>query len=206
MSAIAILGGGGHGRVVADCAQACGFERVDLFDDDPSRTRAGPFVIAGTGADLLVRHGDYDAVVVAIGNNGVRLERYRAFAAVGAKMAILVHPHAAVSRHTQLGAGTVVFAGGVVNIGAELGEAVIVNTGATVDHDCVLGNGVHVAPGAHLAGGVVVGGGSWIGVGAVIREYVTIGNQVFIGAGAVVVKAVPDGLTVAGNPARPLQR
>lgn len=206
MSALAILGGGGHGRVVADCAQVCGFGRVDVFDDDVSRFTTGPFQIAGTVADLLMHHGDYDGVVVAIGNNAVRLERYQSLAAAGVKMTILVHPQAVVSRHARLRAGTVVLAGAVINVGAELGESVIVNTGATVDHDCILGAGVHVAPGAHLAGGVKVGAKTWIGVGAAVREYVTIGNQVFIGAGAVVVKSVPDGLTVVGNPARPLIR
>lgn len=206
MSSIAILGGGGHGRVVADCSEACGYKRVDVFDDDARQTMSGPFAIAGTGADLLARCTDYDDVVVAIGNNIVRADRQGALQAAGANMGVLIHPKATVSRHATLGPGTVVFAGGVVNIGAELGRAVIINTGATIDHDCRLADGVHVAPGAHVAGGVEIGEGAWVGVGAAVREYVTIGNRVFIGAGAVVVNSVPDDATVVGNPARPLER
>ena len=203
---LAILGGGGHGRVVADCAEACGFDQVDVFDDDASRTMTGPYRIVGTSAEMMARCGDYEGLVVAIGNNAARLDRQRALEAAGARMAVLIHPRATISRHAKLGAGSVAFAGAVVNVGCELGAATIVNTGATVDHDCALADGVHIAPGAHLAGGVKVGEATWIGVGSAVREYVTIGNGVFIGAGAVVVKSIPDGLTVVGNPARPLER
>lgn len=203
MRVLAMLGAGGHGRVVADCALECGFERVEVFDDHIPLSIPEGSAFAGSGSDLLARHREYDGVIVAIGENVARLERHRALTAAGASMAILVHPHASVSRHARLGFGTVVCAGGVVTVGAELGQAVVVNTGATIDHDCRLADGVHVAPGAHLAGGVQVGEGTWIGVGAAVREYVTIGNRVFIGAGAVVVKSIADGLTVVGNPARP---
>ena len=202
---LAILGGGGHGRVVADCAQVCGWEGIELFDDGPDVPR-GPFPVVGTGADLLGRHGDYDGVVVAIGNNAMRLEQHQRLTAAGAAMAVLVHPAAVRSRHAVIGAGTVLLASAVVNVGAELGEAVIVNTGATVDHDCVLADGVHVAPGAHLAGGVRVGTESWIGLAAAVREYVRIGDRVFVGAGAIVVDTIPGGLTVIGCPARAVER
>lgn len=32
---LAILGAGGHGRVVADCAEAAGWDRFVFFDDNP---------------------------------------------------------------------------------------------------------------------------------------------------------------------------
>lgn len=206
IGALAILGGGGHGRVVADCAEACGATRVDIFDDDASRVTTGPFRIEGTGADLMSRHDDYDGVLVAIGDNTARLDRQRSLQAAGARIAVLIHPRATISRHSQLGAGSVAMAGAVVNVGCKLGIATIINTGATVDHDCTLADGVHVAPGAHLAGGVTVGEASWIGIGASVREYVKIGSRVLVGAGAVVVKSLPDGVTAVGNPARLLQR
>lgn len=206
MRAVAILGGGGHGRVVADCAEMCGFDRVDVFDDHACDTITGPFRLIGTGFDLLARVRDYDGVVVAIGNSAVRLDRQQQLEAVGARMTALVHPKATVSRHVYLGPGSVVFAGAVINVGSNLGRACIVNTGATVDHDCCFADGVHVAPGAHVAGGVAVGVGTWIGVGATVREYLTIGDRAVIGAGAVVVKSIPDEVTMVGNPARRLQR
>lgn len=204
--ALAILGAGGHARVVADCAERLGYDDIVFFDDRPDVSVPEGWRLGGTGEALLAGVGDFDGFVVGIGDNRTRLKKHAALIRAGGRAVRLIHPAAWVSARAHLGVGTVVFAGAVVNIGARLGEAVIINTGATVDHDCVLGDGVHISPGAHLAGGVTVGRESWVGIGAAVREGVTIGHQVCIGAGAVVVKSIADGQTVVGNPARPLER
>ncbi|MEO6392483.1 MAG: acyltransferase [Pyrinomonadaceae bacterium] len=48
--------------------------------------------------------------------------------------------------------------------------------------------------------------GASIGTGATILGGVTIGESAIVGAGAVVTHDVPDGATVAGNPARVLKK
>lgn len=45
--------------------------------------------------------------------------------------------------------------------------------------------------------------GAWIGIGAIILKGVRIGRGARIAAGSVVTRDVPDGASVAGNPARP---
>ncbi|HQR03319.1 MAG: acetyltransferase [Proteobacteria bacterium] len=205
MKRLALLGASGHGKVVADAAQASGWERIDFFDDAPGRpSRNGHWPVEGDGVALLARLSEYDAVLVSIGDCAARMEKQRILQAAGACLAVVIHPAAVVSRHARLGPGTVVMAGAVVNVDAVVGPAGIINTGATVDHDCVLAEAVHVCPGAHLSGNVVVGHASWIGVGAVVKQGVRIGERVMVGAGATVVDTVADGLTVVGTPARPM--
>lgn len=207
MKTLAVLGASGHGKVVADTALACGFTQVLFFDDAwPQRVANGGWSVEADSRTLLAEAGRFDGVLVAIGNCAVRLARQRELEAAGATLATLVHPRAWVSPGARLGAGTVVMAGAVVNVDAVLGDACIVNTGATVDHDCVLADGVHVSPGAHLAGNVAVGACSWLGIGCVVRQNIRIGTHVMAGAGAVLVADIADGLTVAGNPARPLSQ
>lgn len=203
---LAILGAGGHGRVVADCAEAAGWDRVVFFDDNPHVALEGAWSVEGSAKDLMARASRFEGVVVGVGANRLRLRLTQELMGAGAHPATLVHPAASVSRYASVEAGSVIFAGAVVNIGARIGRAVVLNTSATVDHDCVIEDGVHVSPGAHLAGGVKVGEASWIGIGAAVRECTVIGADAVIGTGATVIKPVMSGLTMVGNPARPLER
>lgn len=207
MSSLAILGAGGHGRVVADAAECAGEWRDIVFFDKawPQQNQNGPWPIIGDETAFFKRANQFDQVLIAIGDNSIRLERLRQVPAT-ATLATLVHPYATISRHADLGEGSVVFAGAVVNVGARVGRGSIINTGATVDHDCVLDDGVHISPGANLGGGVQVGRTTWVGIGASVKQYVHIGANVIVGAGAAVVDSFPDDVTVVGVPAQILIR
>ena len=108
-------------------------------------------------------------------------------------------------RHLTYNGGRVVFPGAQVSPNAKLGRHVHVNYNAVVSHGCVVGSFTTICPGAVLSGDVTVEPDVFIGAGAiVIHGGITIGRGAVIGAGAVVVHNVPDGMTVAGVPARPL--
>ncbi|MHA6325659.1 sugar O-acetyltransferase [Roseivivax sp. CAU 1753] len=51
---------------------------------------------------------------------------------------------------------------------------------------------------------IVIGRDVWLGASAIILPGITVGDNAIVGAGAVVTRDVPAGVTVAGNPARPL--
>ena len=205
MKRLAILGASGHGKVVAECAELCGWQDICFFDDRwPELQLNGHWPVVGDTHELLSGCGDFGGVLVAIGNNDIRLAKLQLLIDAGATVPTLVHPSATVSRYSALGFGSVVLAGAVVNLDCQIGQGVIINTAATVDHDCTLGAGVHVSPGAHLAGGVSVGERSWIGIGSSVRQLVRVGVDVTIGAGAAVVADTPDACTLVGVPARVL--
>lgn len=206
-----IIGAGGHSKVLADLARACHYTLVGAVELGADRlgqlAEPGGVRIRATQAEFLAHvalHGalpdDADAVVVAVGDNRARLALHRALASV--QRPALVHPQAIVSPSCELGSGTVVFAGAVLQAAAVVGEAAIVNTRAVVEHDCRLGDGVHVSPGAVLCGGVSVDAGAWIGAGSTIIPGVRVGAGATVGAGAVILDDVPAGATVVGNPGR----
>lgn len=203
MKRLAILGASGHGKVVADIAECCGWQHVDFFDDAwPELQQNGPWQIVGDTAVLLSSMANYDGIVVAIGNNAIRSQKLQDLKSDGACLVTLLHPTATISRYAFVGIGSVVMAGAIVNAGASIGVGAILNTGCSVDHDCTLGDAVHVSPGARLAGDVHVGDCCWVGIGASVRQGTTIGARTVIGAGAAVVNNLPDGVTAVGVPAR----
>jgi sugar O-acyltransferase (sialic acid O-acetyltransferase NeuD family) len=203
MKTLAILGASGHGKVVADAARSCGLWQSIVFYDDawPAKTQNGDLAIVGNTQSLYTQHEKID-VVVAIGNNKVRLAKQCELASAGFSLATIIHNTAVISRSAVILPGTVVLAGAVVNADAVVGSACILNTNAVVEHDCILADGVHISPGACLAGGVTVGEVSWVGIGATVIQLTRIGKSVMVGAGAVVVTDLPDGVTAVGVPAK----
>ena len=203
MNKLAIYGAGGHGKVIADAAELQGWKTIHFFDEKyPDTTCHGVWEIVGDFARLCGVLGSYDGVIVAIGNNVIRLEKQRSLQALGARLISIIHPQAIVSPYASIGLGCVVFAGAVVNAFTSIGEAVIINTGASIDHDCVLSDGVHICPGTRLAGNVSVGEASWIGIGSSVIQQVNIANNVLIGAGSVVVRNIKQSGTYFGTPAK----
>lgn len=202
MKRLAVIGAGGHGRVVAESAAAAGWTTV--FYDDHVTGPVDGWSVGGKTNDALA--AQCDGAIVAIGNNRVRLEWIARLRAANVTLATIVHPSALVSRSAVVGAGTFVAPGAIVGTGAVLGAGCIINTAASVDHDCSLGDVVHLSPGVHLSGEVTIGTASWLGTGCSVRNKINIGRDVVVGVGGVVVRDVEDGQTVVGVPARPLEK
>ncbi len=192
-------------RIILDACAAAGQPVAGLIEVGAAKERLKTDLPVLGGESLLSDPqvlADHD-IIVGIGD-GRRRSLSEAVLARGGTVATIIHPAATISASARLGVGTVVSAGVVVQMDARVGRYCTLNTACTVDHDNVLADGVNIAPGAHLAGGVQVGEGAFIGIGATIKGWLRIGARATVGAGAVVLKEVPDGVTVVGNPARPL--
>jgi len=204
-TSLSIIGAGGHGRVIADCAMRTGYWNViQFFDDfvtgrlcDTSWDVIGPISNALKGSNNIG-----DSAFVGLGDNTQRVSLQAQLELAGWPIASIIDPSAVVSSSASIGAGTVVMPGAIVNIGAEIATSCIVNTKASVDHDCTLGAGAHISPGATLCGGVTIGERCWIGAGATLIQNIRIGCDTMVGAGAVVIRDVPANTTCVGNPAR----
>lgn len=201
-----VLGCGGHGRVVADAALDCGYDKIAFLDDaESARHPAGAQVLGPFSAAAELAR-EWPAAIVAVGNGDLRLKLFDTLRRLAFQTPTVVHPSAVVSRGATLGYGVFLAAGVVINVGARIGDAVIVNTGARIDHDCEIGTGSHIAPGATLSGSVVLGERVWLGTGCSVRQGVKIGSGALVGVGAAVVTDLAAGRTYAGVPARLLDK
>ena len=206
-----VLGAGGHARVVLASLDRVAVDVVGALvaPGDATHDDIGVPVLGGDELLRQLRETGVTHFVIGIGgtrDNWPRAKAFEAGVAAGLSPLTVVHPTAVCLALEGLGGGVFLGPGAIVNIGSKVGDNVIVNSGAIVEHDCHLGAHVHVASGAVLGGGVRADSYAHIGAGAVVRQGLSIGSAAIVAAGAVVVEDVDPGVTVAGVPAKPLER
>lgn len=199
---VAVIGAGGHAKVVLATLRACGYAAWAIFDDDPAKWGSDLLGVTVQGGISGLAALPGMRAVIAVGDNAARATIAERLPEV--EWLTLVHPLAHVHPSVQFGPGTVVFAGAIIQPDTRIGAHVIVNTVASVDHDCIVGDFSHIAPGVHLAGNVRTGRGVFLGIGSVVAPGLRIGDWTTVGAGAAVVTDLQERITAVGVPARPL--
>ena len=61
---LAIIGAGGHGKVVGEIAQLNNYESIDFFDDKENEINGYPFTISGNVNFLMKHLNDYDVFLI----------------------------------------------------------------------------------------------------------------------------------------------
>lgn len=114
-------------------------------------------------------------------------------------------------RGATLGEGAILSLFVDITSNVKIGRCFQANSYSYVGHDCVIGDYVTFAPRVSCNGNVVIEDHAYIGTGAILKQGkpsapLVIGKGAVVGMGAVVTKDVPPGVTVVGNPAKPMVR
>lgn len=149
------------------------------------------------------------AFVVAIANSEARERETLRLEALGAAPFTVLAGNALIFDTATMGEGAVVAPFAFISANATIGHQFHLRHRSYVAHDCVIADFVTFAPAVHCNGGVLIEDHAYIGSGAVIKQATpgrptVIGRGAVVGMGAVVTKSVAPGITVVGNPARPL--
>ena len=187
---LAIIGAGGHGKVVGEIALLKQYKIIHFFDDEIEKIKDFPFTISGN-LDYLVNHlKDYDSFFVAIGDNQKRYNKLEWLKKQKKNIINLIHPKSTISKFSSLGLGISVMANAVINPGTFIKEGVIINSSASIDHDCVIECFSHISPNCSLSGNVRVGKFTHLGTGTSVHPGINIGNNVKTAVGSKVYKNI----------------
>ena len=146
MTSLLIIGAGSFSPEVEELARLLGYNDIAFLDDNPSTAFCSPVI--GTTADIEGLRSQYDAAIVALGNNNTRMKYHEELKRCGYNIPVLTHPTAYVSPTADIAPGCIIRAKVVVSRDVKLGEATILNVGALIDHHVEIGYGCHILMGA----------------------------------------------------------
>lgn len=184
-------------------------ERLVFVDDAPGQVRVNGQRLL-TYAQFLAEPAGQRHAVLAIANSIVREKLAARLIQDGVLPWAVQAANVVRMDEVVLGEGAILSPFVTLTSNIRIGRHFQANLYSYVEHDCMIGDFVTFAPGVKCNGNIVVEDHAYIGAGAVIKQGVpgkplVIGRGAVIGMGAVVTKSVPAGMTVVGNPAKPLR-
>lgn len=203
---IGVYGASGCGRGIMPLARAqYGRAELVFIDDGKAPGHINGHEIVAWRA-FLERRADEKAVCIAISSSKLRQMLAEKCSAAGIRLVEVRAASVIQMDEVTLNDGACLSPFVTLTSNIYIGKCFHANLYSYVEHDCVIGDYVTLAPGAKVNGNVSIGDHAYIGSGAIIRQGITIGPGAVIGMGAVVTRDVPQGVTMVGNPGRPLER
>lgn len=214
MNLYGVYGASGFGREImpllrAQVANDPEAECVFVDDSGPVDTVNGHKCM--TFEQFLGHPAKTRAVTLAIGDSQIRGKLAAKCEVAGLKFIGVRAENSTVLDETTLAEGLILCGFATITSNATIGRHFHCNIYSYVAHDCVIGDFVTFAPGVMCNGNVRIEDHAYIGAGAVLRQGkpgkpLIIGAGAIIGMGAVVTRDVPPGVTVIGNPAKPMNK
>ena len=215
MKKFAIFGASGFGREVLPLVrkqlenESSAWELVFVDDNPPAAEQNGHRVLKY--AEWLAEHATSRHITLAIANSVVRENLVKRCEADGVEFIDVQAENAVIMDDVHIGAGSILNPFVCLTSNIRIGKQFHANIYSYVAHDCVIGDYVTFAPSVKCNGNVLIEDHAYIGTGAILKqgkpgEPLVIGRGAVIGMGAVVTKSVPPGVTVIGNPAKPMAK
>lgn len=209
-----IIGGAGHGSVIAACLKDNCKRHNDFswdlrgfcndFDFD-----VDGYPVLGKLSDIprLIDEGYYFIWGIhLIGRNYKTKELYDSVKIPKERLATVIHHTAFVDDTVVVEPGCFIMYNAYIAPRSVLGESTMVKANTNVGHDVNIGGLCHIAMGSTIVSCVDIGDCSDVAVGATVLAHSTIGNYSMLGAASLLSHQIPDGEIWAGSPARFLKK
>ncbi|MDA8926831.1 NeuD/PglB/VioB family sugar acetyltransferase [Gammaproteobacteria bacterium] len=198
---IILIGAGGHAISCIDVIEKEGkFKIVGIIGtkDEVGKNILG-YEVIGTDKDLtkLVKGCKNACITIGqIKDATLRLTLFNNLLKIGFSLPSIKSPCSYISKHANLGMGTIVMHGVIINAGAIIGDNCIINSRALIEHGVEIGRNCHISTNSIINGNVKIKDNCFIGSCAVIRESIKIGSNVFIAMHSSIFKDISDTETV----------
>ena len=183
MDKLLLVGAGGFGRVVLEHASTL-YDCAFVDDADAVEVDGAPII--GKIADIKKLYGEYQLLLVTIGNNALREQIYSEAANVGYDFPNIIHPSVYLSSHAHIGRGNVILNNVVIQNNATMGNGCILNPGVELHHDSSIGNSVLIYTNSVVQSLTHVGDRVWVGSTATISTGAIVPNDTRVEDGEVV--------------------
>ena len=199
---IALYGGGHLGRQIYHHVAAYYRERVEVagFIDDTleadtevidGKCALGSLAQAMQSTDLAPTAIE---VVFAIGyaDMGRRRAALRRVLDAGYRLFSVVHPRAVIEPGAQIGPGSIVLAGAVIDQQVRVGTACFIDIGVRLTAGTSVGNNNYFSSGTSTGSRVVIGDDCFFGMDCTVTTDVKMGSNLFVNAKTLVPRDVGD--------------
>jgi sugar O-acyltransferase (sialic acid O-acetyltransferase NeuD family) len=212
-----IYGASGFGREVIPIArnellkQGVSIDRLVFIDDGAEKIKIVNGYRVLSYAEFLNENASERYVNIAIANSIIREKIETRLRADQVLDWSIQADNCVIMDEVQIGSGAILSPFVTLTSNIRIGNYFHANIYSYVAHDCIIGDFVTFAPSVRCNGNIIIEDHAYIGTGAVIKQGtpqqpLVIGRGAVVGMGAVVTRSVPAGVTVVGNPAKPLVR
>jgi sugar O-acyltransferase (sialic acid O-acetyltransferase NeuD family) len=201
---IILIGAGGHALSCIDVIEQenkYNIHGLVGLKDEVGKKISGYDVIA-TQDELVNLSKDFRYAFIAIGqikSVKLRIDLYESVLNTGFKIPSIISPQSFISRNVQVGEGTIIMNGVILNSGVRIGNNCIINSKALIEHGTQIADHCHISTGAILNGDCVVESKSFVGSGAIVKHGITIKTSSFVNMGQIVTKNFDNLNKLAGE-------
>ena len=207
---IILIGGGGHCKSCIEVVESTNeYDIVGIVDvKDKLGEEILGYKVFACDDDLEQLKEKYDYALITVGqikSANLRKKLFSKAKAIGFEFPVIFASSAYVSKHSEIGEGTIVMHQTMINANVKIGVNNIINSKALIEHDTTIGDYNHISTASVLNGDVQVGNECFIGSNSTFVNGISITDNIFIGLSSVINKNLTEKGIYIGNPVRKIR-